>query len=76
MSNIDDIKIPLRNATESMRNLERTNYILVITNLINSGVITLEEALNDERFRNFVSNMKLDKSNTNNDNVIKANIKR
>lgn len=63
---------------EEVRGLRRDLYISNIMNLVNNGMITKEDALRDEKFSIFVSNMRSVQSTNSNDSsdAIKANVRR
>lgn len=67
------LKQALNKNSELVQENIRTNRILSITNLISAGVLTQEQALNDETYREFFKTMMNGKDNS---NPIKANVRR
>lgn len=67
------LKQALNKNSELIEKSNKTNHILSITNLISAGVLTQEQALNDETYREFLKTMMNGKDNS---NPIKANIRR
>lgn len=73
--------ISINRLTEEIRCLKRElristieTHISNIMSLVNNGIITKEDALKDEEFRNFVSIMKSQKKASS--DTIKANVRR
>lgn len=71
-STIGYLKQAIHDLQRSVNESNKTNRVLILSNLINSGVITKEEALKDPIYNEFVSSIK----GTNSSNTIKAEIRR
>lgn len=71
-SSIGFLKQAIHDLQRSVNESNKTNRVLVLCNLVNSGVITKEEALKDPVYNEFVSSIK----GTNSSNTIKAEIRR
>lgn len=74
---VDDLTIgflkqAIYDLQRSVNMSNKINKILILSNLVNSGVITKEEALKDPIYNEFVSSIK----GTSSSNTIKAEIKR
>lgn len=65
------LKQAIHDLQRSVNESNKTNKVIAINGLIQCGIITPEEALNDTVYREYVSNLK--KTST---NVIKADVKR
>lgn len=71
-SSIGYLKQALHDLQRSVNESNKTNRVLILCYLINSDVITKEEALTDPIYNEFVSSIK----GTSSSNTIKAEIRR
>lgn len=71
-STIGYLKQAIHDLQRSVNESNKTNRVLILCHLINSGVITKEEALKDPIYNEFVSSIK----GTSSSNTIKAEIRR
>lgn len=51
------LKQAINNLSKVMQEQNKTNNIFIISNLLSTGIITLEEALNDENFKEFYNRL-------------------